>query len=408
LKKNRRLILGIIILVTVTSVISFAVSAFVLWNFGDFSPNNAIYFDPDEVNPKNIEKFKKVKGILKNSFYESVEEDVLLEGAIAGMASSLQDPYTVYLTKEQMDYYLEKSRGSFYGIGVLVTMDKDGLLTVIETYEDTPAKRAGIMHGDKVTKVDGEDVTQIRDINVIVSMIKGEIGTTVKLTIYRMSENRFVDFEIKRDKIKVVNIESKILEEDIGYIRIIEFDGEIAAYFNEHLDKLIEKGIRGLIIDVRNNPGGSYDQVLEVADRLLPEGVIVSVKDRYGEEIFEKSDKKELDMPIVAIINNNSASASEILAGSLKDYNKGTLVGTRTFGKGLVQSLMELDDGSGIKVTIARYFTPSGVCIHGLGIDPHVEVTLDEKYVNVPITQIPKEDDAQLAEALRIIKEKNK
>ncbi len=408
MKKNRRLILGIIILVTVTSVISFAVSAFVLWNFGDFSPNNAIYFDPDEVNPKNIEKFKKVKGILKNSFYESVEEDVLLEGAIAGMASSLQDPYTVYLTKEQMDYYLEKSRGSFYGIGVLVTMDKDGLLTVIETYEDTPAKRAGIMHGDKVTKVDGEDVTQIRDINVIVSMIKGEIGTTVKLTIYRMSENRFVDFEIKRDKIKVVNIESKILEEDIGYIRIIEFDGEIAAYFNEHLDKLIEKGIRGLIIDVRNNPGGSYDQVLEVADRLLPEGVIVSVKDRYGEEIFEKSDKKELDMPIVAIINNNSASASEILAGSLKDYNKGTLVGTRTFGKGLVQSLMELDDGSGIKVTIARYFTPSGVCIHGLGIDPHVEVTLDEKYVNVPITQIPKEDDAQLAEALRIIKEKNK
>lgn len=408
LKKNRRLILGIIVLVTVTSVISFAVSAFVFWGFGNFPSKNTIYFNPDEVNPENIEKFNKVKGILKNSFYEPVEEDVLLEGAIAGMASSLKDPYTVYLTKEQMDYYMEKSRGSFYGIGVLVMMDKDGLLTVVETYTDTPAKKAGVMNGDKVTKVDGEDVTQIRDINVIVSMIKGEMGTTVKLTVYRMSENRFIDFEIKRDKIKTVNIESKTLEGNIGYIRIIEFDGEIAAYFNEHLDKLIEKGIKGLIIDVRNNPGGSYDQVLKVADRLLPEGVIVSVKDRYGEEVFERSDKKELAMPIVVLINNNSASASEILAGSLKDHNKGTLVGTRTFGKGLVQSLMQLDDGSGIKVTIARYFTPSGICIHGLGIDPDVEVQLDEKYRNAPLTQIPNEEDAQLKEALSIVKGKIK
>lgn len=408
MKKNRRLILGIIVLVTVTSVISFAVSAFVFWGFGNFPSKNTIYFNPDEVNPENIEKFNKVKGILKNSFYEPVEEDVLLEGAIAGMASSLKDPYTVYLTKEQMDYYMEKSRGSFYGIGVLVMMDKDGLLTVVETYTDTPAKKAGVMNGDKVTKVDGEDVTQIRDINVIVSMIKGEMGTTVKLTVYRMSENRFIDFEIKRDKIKTVNIESKTLEGNIGYIRIIEFDGEIAAYFNEHLDKLIEKGIKGLIIDVRNNPGGSYDQVLKVADRLLPEGVIVSVKDRYGEEVFERSDKKELAMPIVVLINNNSASASEILAGSLKDHNKGTLVGTRTFGKGLVQSLMQLDDGSGIKVTIARYFTPSGICIHGLGIDPDVEVQLDEKYRNAPLTQIPNEEDAQLKEALSIVKGKIK
>lgn len=405
LNKKRRQILGIIILMVVTSVVTFAATTSVIFGWDFLRPQTAIYFNPKEINPENIAKFNRVRSILKNSFYESVDEDVLLEGAISGMADSLKDPYTVYLTREQMSDFMEKSKGSFYGIGVLVTMDKDGLLTVVETYEDTPAKKAGIMHGDKITKVDGEDVTVIKDINVIVSKIKGEKGTKVKLTVYRSSENRFIDFEIIRDKIKSTNIESKVLENDIGYIRLIEFDSEIAAYFNEHLDKLLGNGIKGLIIDVRNNPGGSYDQVIKVADRLLPEGVIVSVKDRYGEEVFEKSDARELDMPIVVLVNGNSASASEILAGSIKDHNKGILVGTRTFGKGLVQSLIELEDGSGIKVTIARYYTPSGVCIHGLGIDPDVEVELPEEYRNIHITQIPEGQDVQMEKAISIVRE---
>jgi carboxyl-terminal processing protease len=239
-------------------------------------------------------------------------------------------------------------------------------------------------------------------------MIRGPENTKVKITVYRPSNGEMLEFDLTRKKIKIANIKSRMLEDNIGYIRIVKFDSEINRYFNEHLNKLISNGMKALVIDVRDNPGGYYDQVVAICDRLLPEGTIVYTEDKYKRQDVKKSDAKELGMPIAVLINGNSASASEILAGAIKDHKKGTLVGTKTFGKGLVQASSTLDDGSGLKVTIARYFTPSGVCIHGAGIMPDIEIDVPEEYKDSPISDIPPEKDIQLKAAVENLKGKIK
>lgn len=409
---NRKIsmsITGLVSIVLVTALITLMVSAAVFVGLDYINPKYEVTFDPDEVSIENVRKFEQVRNILKSDFYKEVDENVLLEGAVRGMADSLGDAYTVYYTKEQMQKILEmssKSYETYVGIGVTVVMDKDGLLTVVEPFDDSPAKKAGIKPGDKIIKVDDKDVTQIKDENIIINMIKGPEDTHVKITVYRPSELRSIDFDIVRKKLKVVlNIRSDILEGNIGYIRILSFnDKNIGSLFEEHLNKLKDQGIKGLIIDVRDNLGGYYDQVVEIADRLLPKGIIVYTEDREGNQAVEKSDSTELEMPLVLLVNGNSASASEVLAGAVKDHGKGILVGTQTFGKGVVQELKFLEDGSGIKVTISRYFTPSGVCIHGIGVKPDIEVPPGEKYKNVPVSQIPREEDLQLQKAIEIIK----
>jgi carboxyl-terminal processing protease len=260
--------------------------------------------------------------------------------------------------------------------------------------------------GDKIVKVDGEDVTTIRDSDMIVSMIKGEENTTVEITVYRPSEERYIDFEITRKTIKIVNVTSEMLQNNIGYIRISMFDGECAHYFGMHLNQLLDKGMEGLIIDVRDNPGGDLNEVVAIADRLVPEGLIVYMEDRAGNRMEKTSDKTELNKPIAILINEYSASASEILAGAVKDHKKGTLVGQKTFGKGLVQNVVELDDGSGLKLTTATYFTPAGINIHKKGIEPDIKVELDEESRLLPVSQLPKEEDKQLQEAIKVIKSK--
>lgn len=371
----------------------------------DFDPQYAITFDKDNVDSVNINKFNEVKSLLDAYYYKKVDQNQMLEGAIAGMANSLEDPYTVYFTKEQMKDFTEKTQGSYVGIGVSISMDNDGILTVIEAFEDSPAKEVGILPGDKIVKVDDKDVTTIRDDNLIVSMIKGEENTKVKITVFRPSEGNYLDFDVTRKEIKVVNINSEVLEGNIGYIRIIMFDNDIAKDFGTHLNKFLDQGVKGLIIDLRDNPGGDYDQVAAIADRLLPEGLIVYTEDRIGNRTEKKSDSTELNVPLSILVNGYSASASEVLSGAVKDYGKGKLIGTRTFGKGLVQAVVDLEDGAGIKVTIARYFTPSGVCIHEKGIEPDIVVELDEKYEIYSVSQVPREDDVQLKKAIEVIKE---
>jgi carboxyl-terminal processing protease len=211
---------------------------------------------------------------------------------------------------------------------------------------------------------------------------------------------------VTRKRIKVSNIKSEVLQDKIGYIKLTMFDSDINRYFESELKKLQDKGIKGLIIDLRDNPGGSYEQVVDIADRILPEGLIVYTEDRNKVKKEKHSDKTELDLPLVLLVNGNSASASEILAGAIKDHQKGTLVGTKTFGKGLVQELKLLPDGSGIKVTISRYFTPSGVCIQGIGIKPDIEVNVNDEYRNLPVSQIPRDKDIQLKTAISTLREK--
>jgi carboxyl-terminal processing protease len=404
LNKNRKKIIYGIVLVTVTSVITFFLTTIILFGKGFSKPKYQITFETDAVDINNIKRFNEVKKILKNDYYLDVDENILLEGAISGMADSLGDPYTVYFTKEQMQAFREKSEGSYVGIGVSVIVDKDGLLTVVEPFEGSPALEAGIKQGDKIIKVDGVDVTTIRDDNMVISMIRGKENTIANITMVRPSEGRTIDFEVLRKKIKISNIKSEILPDNIGYIKIIMFDGEIASYFQKHLYELLSKGIEGLIIDLRDNPGGSYDQVVKIADSLLPEGLIVYTKDKNNNIVEEKSDKRNLQLPMAVLINENSASASEILSGAIKDHNKGVLVGSKTFGKGLVQAVLPLTGGAGIKVTVSKYYTPSGICIQDIGIEPDVEVHLSDTYKNMPVSQVPKGDDTQLQTAVQILK----
>jgi len=370
-----------------------------------FDADYAITFDKNSVDFENIKKYNEVKRLLSTYYYEDINQNDMLEGSIAGMVNALNDPYTVYFTKDQMKVFEEKTSGSYVGIGVSLNMGEDGLLTVVEAFPDSPAKKVGIMTGDKIVKVDDQDVTTISDQDYIVSMIKGEEKTKVKITVFRPSEGTYLDFDIIREKIKVENITSEVIDGDIGYIKMSMFDSEMAKYFGNHLNKLLDKKIKGLIIDLRDNPGGDYNEVCAIADRLLPEGLIVYTEDKFGNRSEKKSDAKEFDLPLAILVNGNSASASEILSGAVKDHNKGTLIGTKTFGKGLVQAVQELEDGSGLKVTIARYFTPSGVCIHKEGIEPDIVVELDEKYSNMPVSQVPREDDTQLKKALEVIRE---
>ena len=407
MKRNRGLLLVAIILVVVTSMATFAVSALIFLGWGNIN-QGVIYFNPDTVDQSIVAKFNKVRSILKNEYYENVDENKLLEGAIAGMADSLGDPYTAYYTKEEWKMYSESITGSYVGIGVSISLGEDNLVTIVEPFEGSPAEEVGMKKGDKIIRVDGKDVRGVKDGDAVVNMIRGPENTKVKITVYRPSNGEMLEFDLTRKKIKIANIKSRMLEDNIGYIRIVKFDSEINRYFNEHLNKLISNGMKALVIDVRDNPGGYYDQVVAICDRLLPEGTIVYTEDKYKRQDVKKSDAKELGMPIAVLINGNSASASEILAGAIKDHKKGTLVGTKTFGKGLVQASSTLDDGSGLKVTIARYFTPSGVCIHGAGIMPDIEIDVPEEYKDSPISDIPPEKDIQLKAAVENLKGKIK
>ncbi|MCX8131298.1 MAG: S41 family peptidase [Clostridia bacterium] len=400
--KNRSNLITLITLVVVTSIVSFTISAFVFIGWNKLNPDS-ISFDTKVVSKENITKFNQVRDILKSQYYKGVDENIMLEGAIAGMAESLGDRYTAYYPKEKWQVFEQELEGSFVGIGVTVKMDSDGLLTIMDIYEDSPAQKSGVLPGDKVVKVDGTDVTKMEE-DAIIKLIRGKEGTKVKITIFRESETRFVDIDITRQKIKEENIKSKLISNNIGYIKLVKFDSEIAKYFEKSLNKLIDKGIKGLIIDVRDNPGGYYRQVVDVADLLLPKCTIVYTEDKYRKKEFEYSDSNQIKLPIVVLVNGNSASASEILAGAIKDNKRGILVGTKTYGKGLVQASFTLDDGSGIKLTVQRYFTPSGVCIQGKGIEPNEVINLPEKYQNIPVSRIPAEEDTQLQKAIEMMR----
>ncbi len=390
-------------IVAVTLIVAVSAAAIVFYSVHTAQNRYEIILDAETVDYENVVKFNRVMDILKKDFYQKVDANKMLEGAIYGLAESLGDPYTVYFDKKQMEAFLEKSKGSYVGIGVTVNVDDDGLLTVIEPAKGSPAMEAGILQGDKIVKVDGKDVTSVSDENMIISMIKGKENTRVNITVYRPSEDRYVQFNIKRKRIRASNIKSEILSGNIGYIKIAMFDSEIARYFRNDLSNMLKNGIEGLIIDLRDNPGGSFEQVVEIADSLLPAGTIVYTEDRDGRKEYRYSDKAYVDLPLAILINSNSASASEILAGSVRDHGRGILVGTRTFGKGLVQELKLLGDGSGLKVTISRYFTPSGTCIHGTGLEPDIEVGVFDDYRNHPVSHIPRSRDNQLRTAVKAL-----
>lgn len=354
-----------------------------------------------------VDKLTFLEMLVDNYYLEGVDPKVYADGIYKGFISSLNDPYSTYYTAEEYKALMESSSGVYRGIGATVSQNvKTGVITIVKPFKTGPAYEAGLLPGDIIYMVEGEEATGV-DLTEVVSKMKGEEGTKVRISILREGETKPMEFTITRRQIEVPTIDYQMLEDNIGYIEISEFDEITVSQFKEAVDKLEAKGMKGLVVDVRNNPGGLLEAVCKMLDRLLPKGLLVYTEDKYGNRVEEKAeDSQMLKVPLAVIINGNSASASEIFAGAVQDYGIGTIVGTTSFGKGIVQKVIPLTDGTAVKLTISKYFTPKGRNIHGTGITPDVEVELNEELLKE--IEIPQKKDNQLQKAIEVVKEKIK
>lgn len=352
-------------------------------------------------NPATMQKMGVLEEMIGEYYLEDAEEPALEQGVYKGMIEALGDPYSTYYSQEELEDLQNKTQGIYYGIGARVGIDADTQLPrIASVIEGTPAQEVGLMAGDLLYEVDGTSV-QGMDLNSAVALVKGDEGTIVHLTVIREGEADYLEFDVERRKLENETVTYEMLEDGIGYIQIQEFDDVTVDQFEEALTVCRSEGMQGLVLDLRGNPGGNLSTVCEIARMMLPEGLIVYTEDKNGErEEYTCDGTRQLEMPLVVLVDANSASASEILAGAIKDYGIGTLVGTTTFGKGIVQRIMKLSDGSAVKLTVSKYYTPKGNNIHEIGISPDVEVPFEsEPYL---------EDgtDNQLNRAVEVLKEK--
>lgn len=352
---------------------------------------------------EHIAQMEGLKSLLKQNYLFDFTDDDIYEGSLKGMFANLGDPYTAYYTADEFKKLMESLDGHYQGIGLSVQASKEGYIKAVSVFDNSPAKEAGIKPGDYITKVNGEafGADQLEE---AVANIKGEPGTEVTLTILRTSEespdSKEFDVKVKRAEVTVDTIDDDIIklrDKKIGYIHIKAFDDVTWDDFSESFNRLRANDIDGLVLDVRNNPGGSLDVVINVADNFLDEGVIVTTKDKNGKVITEKSDATADDIPLVIVQNENSASASEILAGALKDRGRAKVVGTQSFGKGIVQKIFTLENGAGAKITISEYFTPNGTEINKIGVTPDVKVEAEE---GIDLEAMDYKKDKQLLTAI--------
>ena len=340
-------------------------------------------------------------------FGDRLDTQLQEEYIYKGYMAALGDVYTTYYTKEEWQEMEEQTSGAYVGIGVLVQQDKNtGLVTVMKVFAGSPALDAGMKAGDILAQVGEVDATTM-DLDMLVqNHIRGEEGTDVDITVYRPDTGEYIDMTITRKTVAVETVEAKI-NGDIGYVSVSEFDGVSAGQFKTAIDTLQERGMKKLIVDMRNNPGGDVNTVITMTDYLLDQDqVIFSMSGKQGKErVFKSEDNHKIDIPVVVLVNGNSASAAEIFTGALKDNNRATVVGTTTFGKGIVQSVFELDDGSALKITTERYYTPNGTDIHEHGIEQDVTVEL-EGGNDYALSSMSEEEDNQLQKAMEILKEK--
>jgi len=361
-----------------------------------FNGNNGdVKADTNDIY-EQMEVFAEVLRQIEDNYVEPQDPQKLIYGAIKGMVQGL-DPHSSFMTKEEHQDLLIETKGSFPGVGIELSI-RDNVLTVMAPIEGTPAYEAGIKSGDKILKIDDQTTIDMT-LTEAVKRIRGPKGTKVKLTIGREGVEKPLDFVITRDVIPLKSVRSYRLNADIGYVRILYFQGNTSDELASHLDNLEEEGLlKGLILDLRNNPGGLLPQAIEVSDEFLDTGYIVSTKGRNNEQdmqISAQKNKKERNYPIIVLVNEGSASASEIVAGALQDNKRALILGTRTFGKGSVQTILPLSDGSGLRLTTARYYTPSGRSIQVSGIMPDIEVKYippDEKIEEKPPRIIREKD----------------
>jgi len=346
-------------------------------------------------------KLGKLETYIRGYYLDEIDDKQLEDYLYYGLVAGLGDPYAAYYNEEETQSMMDSSSGNYCGIGAVFSQNLvTGIITVSRVYEGCPSYEAGILPEDILYMVEGEDVTG-QDLTNVVTKIKGEEGTEVTISMLRGEE--ILDFTMKRQMIEVPTIEHEMLENQVGYILITEFDGVTAQQFSVALKELQENGMEGLIIDLRNNGGGSLDAVCEIADELLPEGLIVYTEYNDGERIDRNSDAACVDVPMTVLINGASASASEILSGALQDHGAATIVGTQSYGKGIVQSVLDLQDGTALKLTSAKYYTPNGNNIHGVGITPDVEIDLPEE-LKTEVT-LSLEEDVQLQKAIEVLQQ---
>lgn len=369
------------------------------------------HFFGNDVLTSNVQaKIKVIAGIINNYYYEDVDADQMADGLYHGIMSSMDDPYSSYLNKEEYQDLLEDTTQQYAGIGAGLQRDQDtGKVTITYVYPSTPAEEAGLKAGDEIVSADGYSASDFTDLDEFVKHIRGDENTTVTLVYLRNGKKNTVDVE--RKNITLPTVSYKMLDEDdkIGYILISQFSSNTANEFETALSDLQSQGVKAVIYDLRTNPGGLVDSVVKILDDLLPEGTVVSMKDRNGKETKYTSDaENHVDLPTAVLISGQTASAAEIFSGAVRDFNYGTLIGTKTYGKGIVQQTIPLGDGTAVKLTTQTYYTPSGECIHKLGIEPDIE--LEYKYTGDDDTAYLASDnydysaDNQVQKAIEVLK----
>lgn len=339
----------------------------------------------------NLMRFITAYRFIETKYVNDTDDVKLIDGAIDGMVKSLNDPHSNYLSPKMYKTLMEQTEGSFAGIGVVMGMDNEQKIHIVSIMENSPGQKAGLQEGDEILAVDGVPVTQMA-FDEVAAHVRGQAGTDVVLTIMRDNANQ--DITITRDNIKLKTVGHKMLDNNIGYIQIVSFSEDTANEFNEAYNDLKNQGMKALVLDLRNNPGGLLTTCVEIAKKLVPKGEIVSIVDKQGNKETYSSSLEAPEYPLVVLINKNSASASEILSGAIQDTKAGTIIGNTSYGKGSVQTILPMFEDDAVKLTIAKYYTPSGRSIDGTGITPDIEINLDE---NATL-------DTQLDKALEVLK----
>ena len=357
---------------------------------------------------KVTDKEEEIYNTIDDYYLNGIDNDKMKDGIYKGMVDSLGDPYTVYYNSEEYKQFTSSSSGTYSGIGVAVSQNvTTGAITIVKTFKKGSGEKEGMKPGDVIYKVEGKKIEGL-ELSKVVSMIKGEEGTFVKVTVLR--DGKEIEFNLERKKLEVDTVNYRMEERSgkkIGYISVSEFDEVTASQFKNAISELNKEGMEGLVIDLRDNPGGLLDVTCDMLDRMIKKGLLVYTVDKNGKRVDEDAtDSDSFDKPVAILVNGNSASASEVFSGAMKDYKAATLVGTRTFGKGIVQSIVPFGDGTAMKVTVSKYYTPNGVNIHGTGIEPDVVVELSKDATKNG--KYERKNDNQLDKALDVVVDKLK
>ena len=402
--ENKNRIYNIIMLVVVCVAITAVITSFCTYKY--LSENGGVMYAEKNSSLEGLEEtLQNFRVAFEKEYIGEIDDEAMVESAIKGYVSGLGDEYTTYYTKEEMEDLMEETEGNYVGIGIYISAYKESNeIVIIKPMEGSPAEEAGLLPGDIITKVDGVEYNG-DTIDEMTNKIKGPEGTKVKVEIKRNGQTQ--EIEVERRKILISHIDSKIIEDNIGYISISDFEGGCAQEFEENYKNLEEQGIESLIIDIRNNGGGLVDEAIAILELITNKGstLLITTDKNEAEEVTKSEKDPIINMPIVLLVNEYSASASEIMAGALKDNNKATLVGTTTYGKGVIQKVYPLTDGSGLKMTTNEYFTPNHNKINKIGIDPDEEIDLPEEVKHK--TDITEEEDTQLQKAIEILKSGN-